>query len=105
MSEDSEREDHQEQVVEIGISGHIGEGFDDARLDTLFLALPISWRGTLQQYAGRLHRLHDNEREVRVYDFVDRKVPVLGIAGLIYKLHLQSRFPVNRGVKRIFDLL
>jgi hypothetical protein len=44
VSENSEREDHQEQVAEIGISGHIGEGFDDARLDTLFLALPISWR-------------------------------------------------------------
>ena len=55
----------------------VGEGFDDARLDTLFLAMPISWRGTLQQYAGRLHRLHDEKREVIIYDYVDPLVPVL----------------------------
>ena len=56
---------------------YIGEGFDDARLDTLFLAMPISWRGTLQQYAGRLHRLHSNKRVVQVYDYVDIHVPTL----------------------------
>ena len=56
---------------------YIGEGFDDARLDTLFLTMPISWRGTLVQYAGRLHRLHPGKTEVRLYDYVDRRVPVL----------------------------
>ena len=56
---------------------YIGEGFDDARLDTLFLALPVSWRGTVQQYAGRLHRLHDRKREVQIYDYVDSAVPML----------------------------
>lgn len=56
---------------------YIGEGFDDARLDTLFLALPVSWRGTVQQYAGRLHRLHRRKREVRIYDYVDAAVPML----------------------------
>jgi very-short-patch-repair endonuclease len=52
----------------------IGEGFDDPRLDTLFLALPVSWRGTVAQYAGRLHRLHESKREVRVYDYADLNV-------------------------------
>ena len=56
---------------------YIGEGFDDARLDTLFLALPVSWRGIVQQYAGRLHRLHDRKRDVRIYDYVDLAVPML----------------------------
>jgi superfamily II DNA or RNA helicase len=55
----------------------IGEGFDDPWLDTLFLAMPISWRGTLQQYAGRLHREHAGKHEVRIYDYVDTEVPTL----------------------------
>lgn len=52
----------------------IGEGFDHPRLDTLFLALPVSWRGTVAQYVGRLHRLHEGKREVRVYDYADLNV-------------------------------
>ena len=56
---------------------HIGEGFDDPRLDTLFLTLPVSWRGTVAQYAGRLHRLDDGKREVRIYDYADLNVPML----------------------------
>lgn len=56
---------------------YIGEGFDDARLDTLFLGLPVSWRGTVQQYAGRLHRLHERKCEVRIFDYVDAAVPML----------------------------
>jgi superfamily II DNA or RNA helicase len=55
----------------------VGEGFDDARLDTLFLAMPVAWRGTLQQYAGRLHRAHAGKAEVLIYDYVDEAVPVL----------------------------
>ena len=66
-----------EERVLLATGRYIGEGFDDARLDTLFLAMPISWRGTLQQYVGRLHRLHDSKREVIVYDYVDGCVPVL----------------------------
>jgi superfamily II DNA or RNA helicase len=56
---------------------HIGEGFDDPRLDTLFLTLPVSWRGTIAQYAGRLHRLCDGKREVRIHDYADLHVPML----------------------------
>lgn len=55
----------------------IGEGFDEPRLDTLFLTLPISWKGTLQQYAGRLHRRYDSKKTVIIYDYVDSKVGVL----------------------------
>lgn len=68
-------EDQQRLIIATG--RYIGEGFDNALLDTLFLAMPISWRGTLQQYVGRLHRLHENKRVVRVYDYADRLVPVL----------------------------
>ena len=56
---------------------YVGEGFDDARLDALFLTLPVSWRGTVAQYAGRLHRLYDGKREVRIYDYADVNVPML----------------------------
>jgi superfamily II DNA or RNA helicase/very-short-patch-repair endonuclease len=55
----------------------IGEGFDDSRLDTLFVTLPVSWHGTIAQYVGRLHRLHEGKREVRVYDYADLDVPML----------------------------
>ena len=65
-----------EERVLLATGRYIGEGFDDARLDTLFLAMPVSWRGTLQQYVGRLHRLHDSKREVIVYDYVDGCLPV-----------------------------
>jgi superfamily II DNA or RNA helicase len=66
-----------EARVVMATGKHIGEGFDDARLDTLFLTLPVSWRGTVAQYAGRLHRLHDGKREVRIYDYADLGVPML----------------------------
>ncbi|MFQ5330223.1 MAG: DEAD/DEAH box helicase family protein [Thermodesulfobacteriota bacterium] len=68
--------DDEERVI-IATGRYIGEGFDDRRLDTLFLAMPVSWRGTLQQYAGRLHRLHASKRVVRINDYVDTNVPVL----------------------------
>ena len=55
----------------------IGEGFDDPLLDTLFLAMPVSWKGLLHQYLGRLQRHHAGKSEVVVYDYVDRQVAVL----------------------------
>ena len=67
----------EEGRVLLSTGKYIGEGFDDARLDTLMLTLPVSWRGTIAQYAGRLHRLYDNKREVRVYDYADLNVPML----------------------------
>ena len=66
-----------EPCVVLATGRYAGEGFDVPRLDTLFLAMPISWRGTLQQYVGRLHRLYAGKREVQVYDYVDRNVPML----------------------------
>jgi superfamily II DNA or RNA helicase len=66
-----------EKRVIVATGRYIGEGFDDPRLDTLFLALPVSWQGTIAQYVGRLHRLHEGKREVRVYDYADLNVPML----------------------------
>jgi superfamily II DNA or RNA helicase len=54
----------------------IGEGYDLPRLDTLFLAMPLSFKGRLVQYAGRLHRPHAEKREVRVYDYLDEGNPL-----------------------------
>ncbi len=66
-----------EKRVLLATGRYIGEGFDDARLDTLLLAMPVSWKGTLVQYAGRLHRIHAGKAEVRIYDYVDRNSPTL----------------------------
>ena len=67
---------HEGRIV-LATGKYVGEGFDDPRLDTLFLTLPVSWRGTVAQYAGRLHRLYDGKREVRIYDYADLNVPML----------------------------
>lgn len=84
----------------IATGSYIGEGFDDSRLDTLFLAMPISWHGTLQQYVGRLHRLHDGKKVVEVYDYVDSSIPMLarmfekrlrGYKALGYSIHEPER--------------
>ena len=55
----------------------IGEGFDHPPLDTLFLTMPLSWKGTLQQYAGRLHRNHVDKEVVRIHDYIDSGYPQL----------------------------
>jgi len=92
-------------------TGHfIGEGFDEPRLDTLFLAMPISWKGTLQQYAGRLHRLFKAKKEVRIYDYVDIHVNMLermyqkrlnGYASMGYKAKYEESMDVPLDI--IFD--
>ncbi len=88
-------QDHEERLI-LATGRYLGEGFDDSRLDTLFLTMPISWRGTLAQYAGRLHRLHYNKTEVIIYDYVDSEIPVMkrmyekrlkGYRALGYSLH------------------
>ncbi|WP_343504774.1 MULTISPECIES: TOTE conflict system archaeo-eukaryotic primase domain-containing protein [Roseobacteraceae] len=68
--------DNEERLI-LATGRYVGEGFDDARLDTLFLTMPIAWKGTLAQYVGRLHRRHDDKRDVLVVDYVDSSVPVL----------------------------
>lgn len=60
-----------ESRVLLTTGAFLGEGFDDPRLDTLFLALPVSHGAALIQYVGRLHRIHDQKREVRIYDYRD----------------------------------
>ncbi len=77
----------------------IGEGFDHPPLDTLVLAMPISWKGTLQQYAGRLHREHGDKKDVRIYDYVEEDQPQLarmwnkrrrGYAAMGYRIKADS---------------
>ena len=66
-----------EPLVVIATGKYVGEGFDCPRLDTLFLTMPIAWKGTVAQYAGRLHRSYPGKDEVLIYDYVDIHVPVL----------------------------
>jgi superfamily II DNA or RNA helicase len=69
--------DDDRRHVVLATGRYIGEGFDDPRLDTLLLAMPIAWRGTVTQYAGRLHRVHPGKRDVLIYDYVDAELSVL----------------------------
>ena len=66
---------------------YVGEGFDFPRLDTLFLALPVSWKGIIAQYAGRLHREYPAKKEVRIYDYIDIRVPMCDV---MYKRRLRG---------------
>ena len=79
-----------EERVIVATGRYLGEGFDDSRLDTLFLTMPIAWKGTLAQYAGRLHRLNDAKREVIIYDYVDMRVPVLARMAAKRRIGYQS---------------
>ncbi|MCD4722351.1 MAG: DEAD/DEAH box helicase family protein, partial [Desulfobacula sp.] len=96
--------------VLVATGSFIGEGFDEPRLDTLFLAMPISWKGTLQQYAGRLYRLCEDKRNVQIYDYIDIHVKMLekmygkrlkGYASIGYKAKVKTVSPSPTDV--IFD--
>lgn len=69
----------EEPLVIVATGKYVGEGFDYPRLDTLFLALPISWKGNVEQYAGRLHREYSDKKEVRIYDYIDIHVPMCDV--------------------------
>lgn len=90
----------EEQMVIIATGKYVGEGFDFPRLDTLFLALPISWEGKVAQYAGRLHRDYPGKKDVQIYDYVDIQVPILermyqkrlkGYASIGYKTRTEGK--------------
>ena len=77
----SERKAVEEQLptvqVVVATGKYVGEGFDLPRLDTLFLAMLIAWKGSLAQYAGRIHRESDGKDRVTIYDYVDCSLPML----------------------------
>lgn len=65
-----------ESLAIVATGKYIGEGFDYPRLNTLFLTMPIAWKGNIEQYAGRLHREYDGKSEVQIYDYIDFHVPL-----------------------------
>ena len=95
----------EEALVIVATGKYVGEGFDYPRLDTLFLALPISWKGLVAQYAGRLHRENEGKKDVRIYDYIDIHEPVCdnmyrkrlkGYASIGYKI-------ISRHSPTLFD--
>jgi superfamily II DNA or RNA helicase len=76
MTQLAEQPDNEPRLI-LATGRYLGEGFDDPRLDTLLLTMPIAWKGTVVQYAGRLHRAYARKQDIRIYDYVDAEVPVL----------------------------
>jgi len=115
-AEEALRASADEERLVLATGRYLGEGFDDARLDSLFLAMPISWKGTLAQYVGRLHRDHVDKQEVVVYDYIDAEVPVLarmasrrqaGYRALGYRVRSSDPRPLeskNRRVESVGDV-
>ncbi|MDD6473518.1 MAG: DEAD/DEAH box helicase family protein, partial [Bacteroidales bacterium] len=89
-----------ESLIIVATGKYIGEGFDYPRLDTLFLALPISWKGNIAQYAGRLHRDYEGKNEVRIYDYVDIRIP---LCDSMYRKRLRGYASVGYGVPKPTD--
>ncbi|MBQ7670273.1 MAG: DEAD/DEAH box helicase family protein [Clostridia bacterium] len=99
-----------EQLIIIATGRYVGEGLDYPRLDTLFLALPIAWKGKVAQYAGRLHRIYSGKTEAQIYDYVDIHVPMLermyqkrvkGYAAIGYKTRSDVKAPASPDI--IYD--
>ena len=97
-----------EQLVIVATGKYVGEGFDYARLDTLFLVSPVAWKGIVAQYAGRLHREYEGKQDVQIYDYIDIRVPVCesmyrkrlkGYASIGYRIRnneaYDSLFPIT----------
>ena len=90
-----------EPLVIVAIGKYVGEGFDYARLDTLFLVSPVAWKGIVAQYAGRLHRDYEGKQDVQIYDYIDIRVLVCesmyrkrlkGYASIGYKIRNNEMF-------------
>ena len=85
-----------EPLVIVATGKYVGEGFDYPRLDTLFLALPVSWKGIIAQYAGRLHREYPGKKEVLIYDYIDIRVPMCDV---MYKRRLRGYASIGYQIK------
>lgn len=87
----------EEALVIIATGKYVGEGFDCPRLDTLFLALPVSWKGIVAQYTGRLHRNYPEKKVVQVYDYIDIHVPMCDV---MYKRRLKGYASVGYKIQQ-----
>ena len=85
-----------EPLVIVATGKYVGEGFDCPRLDTLFLSLPVSWKGIVAQYAGRLHREYEGKQEVLIYDYVDIHVPVCEV---MYRRRLKGYASIGYSIR------
>ena len=93
-----------EPLVIVATGKYVGEGFDYARLDTLFLVLPVAWKGIVAQYAGRLHREFEGKHDVQIYDYIDIRVPV---CESMYRKRLKGYASIGYRIRNseVFDSL
>ena len=89
-----------ESLIVLATGKYAGEGFDNPRLDTLMLAMPFSWKGTLAQYCGRLHRNFAGKEEVLIFDYVDFRLPVFD---RMYRNRLKGYKQLGYTIKPVFD--
>lgn len=100
----------EQPLVIVATGKYVGEGFDCPRLDTLFMALPVSWKGIVAQYAGRLHREYEGKSEVLIYDYIDIHVPICekmyrkrmkGYAAIGYRVRTSDMFTTTPTVPEV----